>query len=78
MCLAVPAKVISVDGAFAKVEVEGNVREAGTRLVPRVKVGDYVLVHAGFIVEILDPQEAEATLDIFRDYLKPQPEEEAL
>ncbi len=70
MCLAVPAKVIAIEGAFAKVDVEGNVREAGIRLVPEVKVGDYVLVHAGFAVEIVDPQAAEETLAIFRDALK--------
>ncbi|MDI6870455.1 MAG: HypC/HybG/HupF family hydrogenase formation chaperone [Bacillota bacterium] len=70
MCLAVPAKVVAIDGAFAKVDVEGNIREAGIRLVPDVKVGDYVLVHAGFVVEIVDPQAAEETLAIFREALK--------
>lgn len=74
MCLAVPAKVIALDGAFAKVEVEGNVREAGIRLVPEVKVGDWVLVHAGFVVEIVDPVAAEETLAIFREVLKAEGE----
>jgi hydrogenase expression/formation protein HypC len=74
MCLAVPAKVIALEGAFAKVDVEGNVREAGIRLVPEVKVGDWVLVHAGFIVEIVDPQAAEETLAIFREVLKAEEE----
>lgn len=70
MCLAVPGKVIAIEGAFARVDVEGNVREAGIRLVPDVKVGDYVLIHAGFAVEIVDPQAAEETLAIFREVMK--------
>ncbi|MGE5509273.1 MAG: HypC/HybG/HupF family hydrogenase formation chaperone [Chitinophagales bacterium] len=69
MCLAVPAKVLSIDGTLARVEVEGNVREVGVRLVPDVKVGDFVLVHAGFAVEIVDEKAAEETLDIFRQLL---------
>jgi hydrogenase expression/formation protein HypC len=72
MCLAVPGKVIAIDGALAKVEIEGNVREAGIRLVPEVKLGDYVLVHAGFVVEIVDQEAAEETLAIFREVLKAQ------
>ncbi|MGE5554537.1 MAG: HypC/HybG/HupF family hydrogenase formation chaperone [Betaproteobacteria bacterium] len=74
MCLAVPAKVIAIEGDFAKVDVEGNVREVGIRLVPEVKVGDWVLVHAGFVVEIVDPQAAEETLAIFREVLKAEGE----
>lgn len=70
MCLAVPAKVIQIDGDLARVEMEGNIREAGIRLAPDVKVGDYVLVHAGFVVEVLDPQAAEETLALFREVLK--------
>lgn len=70
MCLAVPAKVLSLEGGLARIEVEGNVRSAGTRLVPEVKVGDWVLVHAGFIVEVLDPRAAEETLALFREAVK--------
>jgi hydrogenase expression/formation protein HypC len=69
MCLAVPAKVLAIDGSLARVAVEGNVREVGIRLVPGVKVGDFVLVHAGFAVEIVDEEAAQETLELFRQLL---------
>lgn len=76
MCLAIPAKVIEINGAIGKVEIEGNVREIGFRLVPEARIGDYVLVHAGFAAEIIDPREAAATLEIIRSAYQ-APEEEA-
>lgn len=76
MCLAIPAKVIEINGVMGKVEIEGNVREVGLRLVPEARIGDYVLVHAGFAAEIIDPREAAATLEIIRGAYQ-APEEEA-
>lgn len=67
MCLAVPARVIEMDGLKARVDVLGNVRSADLTLLDEVRVGDYVLVHAGFAIQRLEPEDAEETLDLFRE-----------
>ena len=59
MCLAVPARVISIDDQLASVEVQGVRRAASLMLLPEAAVGDYVLVHAGFAMQIVEPDEAE-------------------
>lgn len=64
MCLAIPAKVVSIDGMIAKVDMMGNERIVGTHLVPEVVVGEYVLVHAGFAIEIIEEQIAKETEEI--------------
>ena len=53
MCLAVPGKVIEIQGDKAKIDYGGVIRDANISLVP-AKVGDYVVVHAGFAIEIMD------------------------
>lgn len=66
MCLAVPARITQIDDhAMAKVEVGGIVKEVSLALVDDVKVGDYVIVHVGFALSRLDPEEAEQTLSLF-------------
>ena len=65
MCVAVPMQVISVDGDRA-VALLGDVRrEVGLAFVPGVKPGDYVIVHAGFALEVLDEAAARETLALF-------------
>ena len=66
MCLAIPLRVVSIDGTNAVGEVDGIQREVCVMMTPNVKVGQYVIVHAGFAIQILDEQEAEGTLDILR------------
>ncbi|MBQ7478783.1 MAG: HypC/HybG/HupF family hydrogenase formation chaperone [Selenomonadaceae bacterium] len=61
MCLAVPAKVIEVRDALGKVELSGVTRDVSLMLLPEAKVGDFVLVHAGFAMQIVDEQSAEET-----------------
>ena len=61
MCLAVPAKILSIQGALAKVELSGVTQDVSLMLLPEAKVGDYVLVHAGFAMQIVDEKEAEET-----------------
>ena len=71
MCLAIPGKVVEIDKSkeYATVDYgEGTKRKANITLV-EVKIGDYVLVHAGFAIQILDEKEAEETLDLFREML---------
>ena len=62
MCLAVPAKVTEIDGTTARVDMAGNVREVDLTLLPEVRVGEYVLVHAGFAIGAYDEETALATL----------------
>lgn len=67
MCLAVPARIAHIqdDTGMAKVEVGGVVKEVSLALIDDVKVGDYVIVHVGFALSRLDPEEAEQTLSLF-------------
>ena len=67
MCLAVPAQLVSINDAIGTVELTGATRDCSLLLVPDAKVGDWLLVHAGFAVQIVDEEEAKATLDAFRE-----------
>lgn len=67
MCLAVPGKVIEINESKAAIEVGNVKREVFIQLVPDVKLGDYVLVHAGCAIEIVDEEEALKTLDILKE-----------
>jgi hydrogenase expression/formation protein HypC len=69
MCLAIPAKVLNVNGSVAEVDFgDGTLREVNVALVD-APVGAYVLVHAGFAIEVLDEEEAEKTLELWRELL---------
>lgn len=71
MCLAVPAKIIEVNGNIAKVDFGGNVlREVNIILVEEAKPGDYVLVHAGYAIQKVDEKEALETLRLWNEILK--------
>ena len=59
MCLAFPAKVVEIKESLATVERAGVKRSASLMLLPEAKVGDYVLVHAGFAMQIVDEKEVE-------------------
>jgi hydrogenase expression/formation protein HypC len=67
MCLAIPARIESVNGQKATVALEGNRFEVILALVPEAKVGDWVLVHAGFAITLLDEGEARATYDLLKE-----------
>ncbi len=77
MCIAIPGRVIELADGQAHVDVLGSRRKAGTALCPGVQVGDYVLVNAGLIIEILDPDEALANLDLLEAMLALDEEFEA-
>lgn len=71
MCLAIPGKIIEIDKNKEHAVVDygdGTKRKANITLV-KVKVGDYILVHAGFAIEVLNEKEAQETLDLFREML---------
>ena len=67
MCLAVPAKIIEINDGVARVEMEGNVREASLALLEEAQIGDYVMIHAGFAISRYEPEEARQTLDLIRE-----------
>ena len=70
MCLAVPGKVLEVEGTLAKVDFgHGTVREVDISLVD-VVVGQYVLVHTGYAIQIMDEEDARATLDLWSEILE--------
>ena len=67
MCLAIPALVKSIQGQEADVEVGGVGRRISIALTPEVEVGDYVLLHTGYAINIIDAEEAEETLKLLRE-----------
>ena len=66
MCLALPMKLVEHSGPHGFVEIGGARREIALTLTPEAKVGDYLIVHAGYSLEILDQEEAERTLSLYR------------
>ena len=66
MCLAVPMKLIERDGDRGTVQVGGARSTIVLSLVPDAQIGDWLVVHAGYALEILDEQEAELTLNLLR------------
>ena len=67
MCLAVPVKVIMIDGSEAEVDYGGVKRRVSIMLTPDVKVGDYVLLHTGYAISVIDETEAAETLKLFEE-----------
>ena len=76
MCLAIPSKIIKIENNMAVIDVEGVQREASLLLIDDAKVGDYVIVHAGYAINKLDEQYAKETLDLMREVFLPPEKEE--
>ncbi len=69
MCLAIPAKIMSLQGEKAQVDFgQGVLRDVNVSLV-EAKLGDYVLVHAGYAIQVLEEKEALETLSLWNDVL---------
>ena len=69
MCLAIPARVVEIKENVAKVDFgEGVLRDVNVTLVD-AKVGEYVLVHAGYAIQVLDRKSAEETLELWKEVL---------
>ena len=69
MCLAIPGKVKKIfDDNTAEIEIGGIIKRASLELIPQVSVGDYVLLHAGFAIEKVDPDAARDTLKVLEEY----------
>ncbi len=67
MCIALPMRITAVDGIRATIAAEGLEQDCSIMLVPGAGVGDYVLVHAGFAISLLDEAEAQETYDLLRE-----------
>ena len=67
MCLALPMRITAVDGAMATIVAEGLEQRCSVMLVPQAKVGDYVLVHAGFALNQVVETEAHETIELLRE-----------
>ena len=71
MCLAVPGKILNIEGSdpllrSGKVDFAGVVREVNLSCVPEAGIGDYVLVHVGFAIGTIDEQEAQQVFEYLR------------
>ncbi len=69
MCLAIPARVVSVEGKTATVDFGGVTRPVSIALLEKVAIGDYVVVHTGYAIQKMDREEAEKTLELWREIL---------
>jgi hydrogenase expression/formation protein HypC len=68
MCLAVPGKILALEGGIARVDFGGVERDLCMDLLPEVGCGAWVLAHAGFAIQVLDEEEAQATLALFQEW----------
>ena len=64
MCLAVPVKITSIEGDQADVDIGGVSRRVSIALTPEAEVGNYVLLHAGYAINVLNEEEAQETLSL--------------
>ena len=67
MCLAIPARIIKLEGDKAVVDAMGNSFRAKTTLLPEAKLGDLVLIHAGFAISLVDEEEAKETWQLIAE-----------
>ena len=67
MCLAIPSKITKIENNMATIDVDGVQREASLLLLEDPKVGDYVIVHAGFAIQKIDESAAQETLSLLRE-----------
>jgi len=67
MCLGVPARIVKIEGSTAVAELGGVMYTVNLELMEEVSIGDYLLIHAGFAIEKIDPAEAAETLRLVRE-----------
>jgi hydrogenase expression/formation protein HypC len=70
MCLAIPARIVELDKDNAVVDAMGNRWRAKTTLLPEAKMGDLVLIHAGFAISLVDEEEAKKTWELLAEIAK--------
>ena len=75
MCLAIPTQIMLIDGnGIATVELGGVERQVSLIMTPDAQVGDYVLVHTGYAISLMDEEEAQASLEAFAELARIQEE----
>ena len=75
MCVAVPMKVLEIGESTVLVELGGTQRQVRLDIIDRIpKIGDYVIVHAGFAIRLIEEKEAQETLKYFEEMLSNDPE----
>jgi len=67
MCLAIPVQIKSIEGSEAEVDFGGITQKISIFLTPEAEVGDYVLLHTGYAIAVVDEEEAQETLRIFEE-----------
>jgi hydrogenase expression/formation protein HypC len=67
MCLAVPALITRIDGVTAEADLAGNETSVNVLFTPDVKVGDYVMMHAGYAMSVMSSSEAQETFDLLEE-----------
>lgn len=72
MCLAVPVQITKIEGKEADVQIGGISRRISIWLTPDVKAGDYVLLHTGYAISVVDQEEAAETLKLFEEIAESQ------
>jgi hydrogenase expression/formation protein HypC len=76
MCLAIPAQIQSIDGSNAEVEIGGVGRTISIWLTPDARVGDYVYVHTGYAISVVDEAEALESLQLLQELAETYPADE--
>lgn len=69
MCLAIPSRIVDIENHMAVIDVDGVQRKVSLLLVENPQVGDWVIVHAGFAIQIIDEEVARESLQIMRETL---------
>lgn len=70
MCLGVTARVVKIDGQKADVEFDGVTQTISIAMTPEVKIGEYVMLHAGFAISIIDEEQAKESMELFVELKK--------
>jgi hydrogenase expression/formation protein HypC len=79
MCLAIPGEIVDINDGVATVQIAGSIRKASLLLLPEEpKPGDYVIVHAGFALHVVDPEEAMESIRLIRELASFSDEEPAV
>jgi hydrogenase expression/formation protein HypC len=67
MCLSIPARIVTINGTMAEVSAGGAIFKAGLHMIEDAKVGDYILLHAGFAIQKISEKEAAETIKLFEE-----------
>ena len=70
MCLAIPAKVLQIESDIAKVDFGSSVSREVNIMLVNAKIGDYVLVHAGYAIQVINEKEAQETISLWKEILE--------